>query len=188
MVTNIVVRVAVLADAHAISEVDYASHLAAYSPIFGAGYQPRVSLERSLSHWQSILNGDQSRGYHWELVACIDNQIAAYARLTPSRDADASPGEVGEVGALYVHPDWWRRGVGRVLLDASLAFLREQGYAVATLWALEENARARVFYEAEGWQDDGGRQQLDLDLPGVNLTEVRYRKAIPSRDAKQTPA
>jgi len=88
------------------------------------------------------------------------------------------PEEVGEVGALYVHPDWWRRGVGRVLLDASLAFLREQGYGVATLWALEDNARARAFYEAEGWHDDGGRQQLELDLPGVNLPEVRYRKVI----------
>jgi GNAT superfamily N-acetyltransferase len=175
---SVTIREAVLADAQAISEVDHASHLAAYSPIFGAGYQPRVSLEQSLSHWQSILKGDQARGSHWELVACIDDRIAAYARLTPSRDADASPGEVGEVGALYVHPDWWRRGVGRVLLDASLALFRQEGYSVATLWALEDNARARAFYEAEGWHDDGGRQQLELDLPGVNLTEVRYRKVI----------
>jgi GNAT superfamily N-acetyltransferase len=175
---TITVRGAVLADAQAISEVDHASHLAAYSPIFGVGYRPRVSQEHSLSHWQSILNGDQSRGSHWELIACIGDQIAAYARLTPSRDADASPGEVGEVGALYVHPDWWRRGVGRTLLNASLDFLAKQGYSIATLWTLEVNARARTFYEAEGWQEDGGRQQLELDLPGVNLTEVRYRKVI----------
>ncbi len=175
---TVTVREAVLADAQAVSEVDHACHLAAYSPIFGAGYQPRMSLEQSLLHWQSILNDAQAGGSHWELVACIDDRIAAYARLTPSRDADASPEEVGEVGALYVHPDWWRRGVGRILLDASLAFLREQGYGVATLWALEDNARARAFYEAEGWHEDGGRQQLELDLPGVNLTEVRYRKVI----------
>jgi GNAT superfamily N-acetyltransferase len=175
---SVTVREAVPADAQAIADVDHASHLAAYAPIFGAGYEPRVSLEQSLLHWQSILNGDQPRGPHWELVACIDDRIAAYARLTPSRDADASPGTVGEVGALYVHPDWWRRGVGQVLLDASLALLRERGYAVGTLWALEDNVRARAFYEAQGWHDDGGRQQLELDLPGVNLTEVRYRKVI----------
>ena len=177
MTDTITVRESALADAPSIAAVEHASHLAAYAPIFGAGYQPRVSQEQSLSHWQRVLNGDMPRGPRWVLVACIDEKVVAYAGLTPSRDADADP-ETGEVGALYVHPDCWRRGVGRVLLDASLTFLQQHGYAVATLWTLEDNANARAFYETQGWTDDGGRQQLEIDLPGVNRTEVRYRKVI----------
>jgi len=129
-------------------------------------------------HWQSVLNGDLPRGPRWVLVACIDDQIVAYAGLTPSRDANVSRVDAGEIGALYVHPEWWRHGVGRTLLNASLDFLAKKGYSIATLWTLEENSAARSFYEAEGWSGDGGRQELELDLPGVNLTEVRYRKMI----------
>jgi GNAT superfamily N-acetyltransferase len=177
---SIVVREAVLADAGAISEVDRASHIAAYSPIFGPAYEPRVRSREALPQWQRILRGegDPQRAARWVLVACIDDSVVAYSGLMPSRDADAERGSTGEVGAIYVHPDWWRKGLGAVLLNASLQFLANQGFSAATLWAMEEKRRARAFYEAEGWTDDGGRQQLDMDFPGINLTEVRYRKAI----------
>ena len=174
-----IIREAVLADGEAISEVDRASHIAAYTPIFGEGYAFFSSAE-NIERWQRILSGevdaDQSR--RWVLVACADKVVIAFARLLPSRDAGAAPG-AGEVGALYVHPDRWRHGVGRVLLKASLDLLQQQGFTEATLWTLEHNASARAFYEAEGWADDGARQPLDVGRPGIApLTEVRYRKRI----------
>jgi GNAT superfamily N-acetyltransferase len=110
-------------------------------------------------------------------LSCAGEAIVAFAGLMLSRDAVAAP-NAGEVGALYVHPEWWRRGVGRRLLDASLAFLQQQGFTEAILWTLEDNASARAFYEAEGWIDDGGRQPLDAGRPIAPLTEVRYRKTI----------
>ena len=68
-----------------------------------------------------------------------------------------------------------------MLLSASLAYLEQQGFTVATLWTLEDNVGARAFYEAEGWHDDGGRQLLEVDRPLPKLTEVRYCKAIGGR-------
>ena len=177
MTDAVIVREAVLADAEAIGEVDYASHLAAYSPIFGPAYAPRVSLERRHAYWRDALRGEQPRDPHWILVASIGEQVVAYAGLLPSRDADAGS-DVGEVATIYVHPDCWRNGLGRLLLNAALDFLAGHGFPVVTLWAMEENHRARSFYEAEGWVDDGARQQLEMDFPEVNLTEVRYRKVI----------
>lgn len=39
--------------------------------------------------------------------------------------------------------------------------------------ALEDNPRARRFYEREGWILDGGRR--DEELLGLTVAEVRYR-------------
>ena len=57
--------------------------------------------------------------------------------------------------ALYVAPDAWGRGIGRVLHDRALARVRELGCHRCHLWVLEHNARARRFYERLGWRESG---------------------------------
>ena len=44
---------------------------------------------------------------------------------------------------------------------------------------LEDNARARAFYEAAGWRPDGGRQ-LERII-STDLYEVRYAKTLDPR-------
>lgn len=56
---------------------------------------------------------------------------------------------------LYVQPEWWRRGVGRRLHDEVLARQRADGGTQCNLWVLEENSRARRFYERLGWHENG---------------------------------
>jgi GNAT superfamily N-acetyltransferase len=56
---------------------------------------------------------------------------------------------------LYVLPEWWSRGVGRTLHDEVLARQRADGSTSCNLWVLEENARARRFYEWLGWRENG---------------------------------
>ena len=51
------------------------------------------------------------------------------------------------------------------------------GYRCIMLWVLEDNARARRFYERAGFAPDGARHGLP-DLGGV--TEIRYRRAQPA--------
>jgi RimJ/RimL family protein N-acetyltransferase len=48
-----------------------------------------------------------------------------------------------------------------------------RGYSSATLWVLEENPRARRFYEREGWIRNGERRCEEF--LGVTVAEVRYR-------------
>jgi len=61
-----------------------------------------------------------------------------------------------------------------------VAALRESGYREVILWVLEDNPRARRFYEREGWALDGGRKEDEF--LGVQVTEVRYRKAVSDTD------
>jgi diamine N-acetyltransferase len=56
---------------------------------------------------------------------------------------------------LYVVPGHWGRGVGAELHDHVLDRLRERGSPQCHLWVLEENHRARRFYERRGWRPNG---------------------------------
>lgn len=49
-----------------------------------------------------------------------------------------------------------------------VATLATDGYPSAVLWVVSENARARAFYEAEGWIADGTERDA----------EVRYHRLI----------
>jgi GNAT superfamily N-acetyltransferase len=56
---------------------------------------------------------------------------------------------------LYVVPEWWGQGVAAELHDHGLEIVRDLGSTQIHLWVLEENARARRFYERRGWQENG---------------------------------
>jgi GNAT superfamily N-acetyltransferase len=49
-------------------------------------------------------------------------------------------------------PGEWGSGVAATLHDAAVEGLRALGCTEARLWVLEENARARRFYERRGWR------------------------------------
>jgi putative acetyltransferase len=57
--------------------------------------------------------------------------------------------------ALYVLPGEWGSGVAARLHDDALAAIRRDGCREAHLWVLEQNDRARRFYERRGWRRDG---------------------------------
>jgi ribosomal protein S18 acetylase RimI-like enzyme len=56
-----------------------------------------------------------------------------------------------------------------MLLDAVLTAMRERGAEDAFLWVGEANARARRFYEREGWAADG-----ETRVSPVGPRELRY--------------
>jgi putative acetyltransferase len=56
---------------------------------------------------------------------------------------------------LYVVPGRWGRGVAAELHDHVLERLWAQGSERCHLWVLEDNARARRFYERRGWRLNG---------------------------------
>ena len=56
---------------------------------------------------------------------------------------------------LYVVPEAWGAGVAPLLHDRALELVRRSGARAAHLWVLEDNHRARRFYERRGWQENG---------------------------------
>ncbi len=79
---------------------------------------------------------------------------------------EEAPG-VGEIFALYVLPEYYRTGLGRRLMEAGLARLRD--YPAVCLWVLKENARAIRFYEKCGFVPDGE----EFFSPRIAAAEMR---------------
>jgi ribosomal protein S18 acetylase RimI-like enzyme len=101
--------------------------------------------------------------------------IQGFVTFGPSRDDDAP--SHGEVYALYVDPDRYQGGVGRLLMAESRRRLRESGFAAAILWVLDGNIRASRFYEREGWTPDGATR---VEQPyGIRSTVHRFRRKLP---------
>ena len=65
----------------------------------------------------------------------------------------------GRLEHLFVDPRNWRLGIGRQLHDAAVAVSSAAGVDRCQLEVLEENQRARAFYERLGWRADGRRVQ-----------------------------
>ena len=67
-----------------------------------------------------------------------------------------------ELRDLYVVPEAWGTGAGQALMDEVLAEIRASGATEATLWVVDANARARRFYEREGWEPTGETRATPL--------------------------
>jgi GNAT superfamily N-acetyltransferase len=100
--------------------------------------------------------------------------IVGFATFGPSRDADASG--LGEIYALYVDPESYGGGTGRLLMAEARRRLREAGMNEAILWVLRGNKRAQRFYEREGWKPDGATR---LEQPyGIVSNVARFRRPL----------
>lgn len=168
------VRRAVEADARVIAEVHVRSWQAAYVGLLPDTFLAGLSADDREPVWREILV-DMARPANRTLVLTDTGTVVGFAHFCPSRDPDASP-TTGEVTSIYLSPDAWGRGGGRLLLDQVIASLREGTFTEATLWVLDTNRRARRFYEAAGWLTDGA-EKTD-DRRGFPLTEVRYRRPL----------
>lgn len=60
-------------------------------------------------------------------------------------------GRIGHVDSFYVLPELRGRGVGRLLMDAAYAAMREAGAETVALEMVATNDVARKFYEREGF-------------------------------------
>ena len=67
---------------------------------------------------------------------------------------------------LYVHPDAWRRGLGRELL----AFARRRSRGHLWLYTLQVNLPARLFYEKNGFKVE----KLGMSPPPESEPDVEY--------------
>jgi ribosomal protein S18 acetylase RimI-like enzyme len=163
------VRIAIGADAEAVERIRIRGWQTAYRHVFPAEELERLRVDTS--RWQRQID---TPPFGWTIFVAEDEQrIVGFVAVGPSRDG--TPG--GELYAIYVDPDSWSAGVGRALIEHAEERLADD-YDEATLWVLDDNPRARRFYERAGWTPDGA-SKLEERL-GVAALEVRYYKRLRS--------
>lgn len=108
------------------------------------------------------------------LVADDNGKIVGTAGFCGSRWEKYK--EYGEIVSIYFIPDYIGKGYGKMLIEACIDELRKSGYEKVLLWVLEENSRARRFYEKNGFVVNG--DFLDDTIDGKNVREIMYVKNI----------
>jgi GNAT superfamily N-acetyltransferase len=159
------IRRARLDDAAAIAGVHVRTWQAAYEHVFGAERLADIDLAGR----EGLARRFATDADHDAFVAEEDGRIVGFVASGP-REEDA--GEQREIFAIYVLPDFWGTDAAPGLMHAALDALRARGTPDAILWVLDDNPRARRFYEREGWQADGSAESEYL---GLTVPLVRYR-------------
>jgi GNAT superfamily N-acetyltransferase len=76
------------------------------------------------------------------------------------------------IDQLYVHPDHWRKGIGKSLLE----FAKAKSPDHLWLYTLQVNVNARTFYEKKGFV----AEKFGFSPPPENEPDVEYhwRKSL----------
>ena len=114
-------------------------------------------------HYRALL-GEQGHGW----VAEIEGRVVGFAVADLAR---------ASVWALFVHPEFEGRGIGRRLHDALLRWLFDAGVDTVRL-STSPGTRAERFYAAAGWRLAG---------PGAH-GEVSYEISLDRRPASSSIA
>ena len=167
------VRPATLDDALAIAGVHVRSWKAAYPGLIPQDYLDGLRVEDRVGDWERGLSNPRSPGVY---VYAEESKVVGFVYASPSRDPDSDPSVTGEVQLIYLDPDAYGRGVGELLMNRAESEMKAAGFADATLWVLDTNARARRFYERLGWHHDG--TDKFHDWTAFAATDLRYRKRL----------
>jgi ribosomal protein S18 acetylase RimI-like enzyme len=164
---------ATIADAKRIAQIHIETWRAAYRGQMPDAVLDALDVNRRKTFWSNRLATQP----HGVSVAEVNEEIVGFCDLIPSRDTDSKSQKVGEIAAIYVHPEFWRKGAGKELCSHSLNEAHRQKYAAVTLWVLSSNTAARNFYEAMGFCLDGATK-VDRSFQNYELYEVRYRISV----------
>lgn len=157
-------------DATEFAETHTQSWKAAYKGIVPDEYLNSLSIEARAEKLKK--NIVQFVDFEY-LAGWLDHKIIGTLVIGPCRDDDIDADEIdktGEVCGIYLHPDYFGKGYGYQLMNHAISSLKRK-YSKITLWVLEDNARARRFYEKAGFVFDGTRKEIVIGKP---LIEIRY--------------
>lgn len=164
------VRRAEVDDIDGLARVQAAAAIEGYRGFFPAS-APEPTAESLRAGWAALIDSDEVSVF----AAPSEPHGDPIGGVVARPDPDAAG--VHLVEKLYVDPRWWGRGVGTALLDAAIGAVQRAGARSAALWVLEQNERARSWYERVGWRLEPGRT---LRHPG-DVVEVRYSIGLDGR-------
>ena len=164
-------RPATVADAAAVAEVHVRSWQKAYRGMLLDSVLDGLSVDEWTHKRRMFLERASPGQRFWVLEQ--QGHIAGFSDSGPSRDEDQPASEsIAEIYAMYLHPDRWGEGRGRGMMAHCLDDLRSQSWRRVNLWVLDNNTRARRFYEAAGFVADG--TERDDSFRGCHFVDLRY--------------
>lgn len=150
------VRRATVDDAEGIAKVHTASWQTAYRGVIPDEFLDAIDWRRRVERWRRNI----SEGTVY--VATAEDSIAGFIAVGPARDDSG----LFELYAIYLHPSSWGSGLADELVETALDSRK------TLLWVIDDNPRARRFYERHGFVADGVSRVESIG--GREISEVRY--------------
>ena len=158
------IRLATLDDANCCADIHAKSWNFAYSDIV-----TKEVIDEHNARWLMIWNRMLSNNSESHYVITLDDVIIGFLTIAVSRDIDLKE-SFFEIIGLYLAPEYIGAGYGKQTMDWIKNEIKSRGYDKISLWVLEENCRARRFYEKAGFKPDIKTKKSGL----ADTLEVRY--------------
>ncbi len=148
--TGVTVRPAAPGDAEALPALHVAAWEAAYRGVIPDAAMARNDLENCRLMWRGLLvEAERPPMVDVALLASGSAGEGSLAGFVWSRLVEQGEAAFdSEVVALNIHPDHWRRGIGRRLMATAAGRLSALGAQSVYLWVFRENLPARAFYDS----------------------------------------
>jgi GNAT superfamily N-acetyltransferase len=107
-------------------------------------------------------------------IAELDGELAGYCFVAAPGREERDDSTVAELVAMYVYKRFWRRGVGRALIEEAIETTTSFGrYDELFLWTFEDNSRAISFYRSSGFEPDGSRRPfVPIGTPTIRMSRA----------------
>jgi GNAT superfamily N-acetyltransferase len=175
------IRLAEADDAEAIARIQIAAWRVAYAGFLPGSFLDGLDVGQRADQWRTRIGAAMRPGSPTFVALDDRGSVRGFVHTGPTRDDDLDAAGRAEIYTVYVDPDAWRQGIGSALLRAVDDFWSPSEVRELVLWAFEDNADGRAFYERLGWHADGARQVDDFGT--AHPVEVRYRRPVPRADA-----
>ncbi|WP_440055407.1 GNAT family N-acetyltransferase [Pseudoalteromonas sp. T1lg65] len=133
------------------------------------------------SLWKSILNDPKQHALvimdNKEVIAC--GACGQYREQHNPISGLIHKHRAGELYRGYVAPDYQHQGLGSILLNARLRWLRQQGTQRVYTWIYAKNQQAQQFYKKHGATKV--TQSKGVTMEKYFFDEVCYQLTLPSK-------
>lgn len=166
------IRKADTADIPVIAALHIEGWKGAYGGIVDQSYLDSLTVAQRIADWTQWMQSGESEVF----IADEEDKAAGFVvigrtKTPPPGSSPIRPSHSGEIYALYLRPDMWRRGIGTALIKHAARELKDRKHSTICLWVLDANARAKAFYEKMGGQKIGNKM---IEIGPSRLKEVCY--------------
>lgn len=167
------VRQATPEDALGIATAHTMAWQVAYQGLVSPHLLETLDIETRTVTWHERLSDSASYVTTYVYDDATDG-VVGFVSISAAADEDLVGQAVGEVKALYLHPNAWGKGCGKALMVFAMEELRQRGYQTVVLWVLTNNLRAQAFYEKGGFRADGATKVLNVRDDEQHVSRYRF--------------
>ena len=154
---NITICLAKPNDASDMAEVHMRSWEVAYKDIIPMEYIKRKNATRP-DLFKRIITDENTTQY----VIQVDNKTVGIMGIGEAMGDDIDDSYY-ELYGIYLHPDYYRKGIGTQAVNFAFDKALELGKRFMNVWVFAENINSINFYKKCGFITDGKTKTLDCD-------------------------